>query len=137
MSAAPGLAGILETCVYHASGEREAMERFYLETLGLERVAGWPGAFACRLPTGILLVFERETLAARRGPVTAHGSQGPGHVCLLAAEGAYAEWQERLGDAGTEITHEEQWGERGRSFYFHDPAGNLLEIADRDIWPPR
>ncbi|MEQ8788558.1 MAG: hypothetical protein RIC55_19770 [Pirellulaceae bacterium] len=24
---------------------------------------------------------------------------------------------------------------RGRSFYFHDPAGNVLEIADRDIWP--
>ena len=23
----------------------------------------------------------------------------------------------------------------GRSFYFHDPDGNLLEIADADIWP--
>jgi hypothetical protein len=27
-----------------------------------------------------------------------------------------------------------QWT-RGRSFYFHDPDANLLEIADADIWP--
>jgi hypothetical protein len=24
---------------------------------------------------------------------------------------------------------------KGRSFCFHDPHGNLLEIADADIWP--
>jgi catechol 2,3-dioxygenase-like lactoylglutathione lyase family enzyme len=24
-----------------------------------------------------------------------------------------------------------------RSFYFHDPAGNVLEIAARDRWPER
>ena len=135
MSATPGLAGILETCVYHAASERDRVERFYLETLGLDRVGGWPGAFACRLPSGILLVFEREALAERPGPVSAHGSQGPGHVCLQAAPGAYESWQAHLRDAGVEITHEEIWGDRGRSFYFSDPAGNLLEIADADIWP--
>jgi catechol 2,3-dioxygenase-like lactoylglutathione lyase family enzyme len=136
MNPAPAFAGVLETCVYHDAAEAEQMERFYLETLGLDRVSGWPGAFACRLPTGILLVFDREALGERRGPISEHGSHGPGHVCLLAAAGDYESWRQRLRDAGIEITHEEQWGERGRSFYFRDPAANLLEIADRDIWPP-
>ena len=26
-------------------------------------------------------------------------------------------------------------GERRQVVYFHDPAGNVLEIADRDLWP--
>ena len=30
--------------------------------------------------------------------------------------------------------HDSDWGGRGRWFYFKD--GNLLEIADRDIWLP-
>ena len=36
---------------------------------------------------------------------------------------------------GIEITHEQEWQGGRRSFYFKDPAGNLLEIADGDIWP--
>jgi catechol 2,3-dioxygenase-like lactoylglutathione lyase family enzyme len=43
--------------------------------------------------------------------------------------------RERLADGGVEITHEHEWDGGGRSFYFHDPAGNLIEIADRDLWP--
>lgn len=134
-SSAPALGGILETCVYYSASEREQVERFYVETLGLRRVAGWEDAFACRLATGILLVFGREALAQREGPVTAHGSEGSGHLCLLAAEGAYESWREHLLEAGFEITHEQRWGNDKRSFYFHDPAGNLLEIAESDIWP--
>ena len=44
-------------------------------------------------------------------------------------------WRERLGAAGVEITHEHDWEGGRRSLYFHDPAGNLLEIADGDLWP--
>ena len=131
----PGFAGILETCVYYSRPQREAVERFYVEELGLSRVAGWNDAFACRLPTGILLAFEREALGERSGPVAAHGSEGPSHVCLLAADGAYEPWRRRLRDLGVEITQEASWPDHKRSFYFHDPAGNLLEIADQDIWP--
>ena len=42
---------------------------------------------------------------------------------------------EHLQDAGVEIVHDAKWGDSARSFYFKDPAGNLLEIADRDFWP--
>ena len=61
---------------------------------------------------------------------------GPGNVRLQAAGGEYERWREHLATAGVEIVHDSDWGGRGRSFYFKDPAGNLLEIADRDIWLP-
>jgi catechol 2,3-dioxygenase-like lactoylglutathione lyase family enzyme len=86
---------------------------------------------------GVLLLFEREGLAERDSPIAAHGTVGPGHACLVV-DGAepYAEWRELVAAAGIKITHEHEWGDRYRSFYFTDPAGNLLEIADGDLWPP-
>jgi catechol 2,3-dioxygenase-like lactoylglutathione lyase family enzyme len=57
------------------------------------------------------------------------------HTCLLAAPGEYEAWKERLGAHGVEITQEIEWPSGPRSFYFDDPAGNVLEIAEADMWP--
>ena len=38
-------------------------------------------------------------------------------------------------EAAVPIVDELQWNNGVRSFYFHDPAGNLLEIAEGDLWP--
>ena len=43
--------------------------------------------------------------------------------------------RERLAEAGVEIEHDHEWPDERRSFYFRDPAGNLLEVANADIWP--
>ncbi len=130
------LEAVLETCVYGSASEWDEIERFYAETLELREVQRWPGAVAYRLGDGVLLVFEREALARRDGPIARHGSLGPSHVCLRAAADEYESWRRRLSERGVEITHEESWGDRGRSFYFEDPAANLIEIAGADIWPP-
>jgi len=42
----------------------------------------------------------------------------------------YEAWKERVA-AEQEVT----WKSGVRSFYFRDPAGNLLEIAEGDLWP--
>jgi catechol 2,3-dioxygenase-like lactoylglutathione lyase family enzyme len=130
------LTGVLETTLYHDGGGREAIERFYGDVLGLPAVSGWADGVAFRVGAGVLLLFDRERLAERPGPIADHGASGPGHVCLQAAPGEYERRREQLEAAGVEIVHDSAWGGRGRSFYFKDPAGNLLEIADRDIWPP-
>ena len=132
---APGLAGVLETTLYHDGEGREAVERFYGDLLGLPAVAGWEDGVAFRVGAGVLLLFDRRRLAERPGPIADHGSSGPGHVCLQAAAGEYERWREHLEAAGVGIVHDSDWGGRGRSFYFEDPAGNLLEIADCDFWP--
>ncbi len=134
----PGLAGVLETGLYHSAAETEAIERFYADSLGLPVVSRWKGAIAMRVGAGVLLLFERESLAERGGPIADHGAEGRGHACLLASgDGDYEAWRRRIAERGIEITHEHEWDGGRRSFYFHDPAGNLLEIADGDLWPER
>jgi catechol 2,3-dioxygenase-like lactoylglutathione lyase family enzyme len=133
MSVPPkGLGGVLETCLYHAGDERERMEDFYARVLALERTASWPDGVAFRLGQGVVLLFDRDRLAAGEGPIKEHGASGPGHACFVAD--AYAAWKERLSGEGVQITHEHAWPSGRRSFYFNDPAGNLLEIADGDLW---
>jgi catechol 2,3-dioxygenase-like lactoylglutathione lyase family enzyme len=40
-----------------------------------------------------------------------------------------------LAAKGVEIVQEITWPRGPRSFYFEDPAGNMLEIAEADMWP--
>jgi catechol 2,3-dioxygenase-like lactoylglutathione lyase family enzyme len=132
----PAVKGVLETCLYHDPTQTQAIERFYGETLGLALVSRWPGGMAFRAGAGVLLLFDRAELTRRDGPISAHGSDGPGHACLLAGgESRYEEWKSRLAEAGVAVTHEHEWPRQRRSIYFEDPAGNLLEIADDDLWP--
>ena len=130
----PELGGVLETSLYYPAESRDEVLDLYENVLGLRRVAAWGDGTALRCGPGVLLLIDRERLAERDEPIADHGSDGPGHVCLLA-EGAYEAWRERLVNAGVEIAHEQEWPKGGRSFYFRDPAGNLIEIADSDIWP--
>ena len=130
----PGLEAVLETCLYHDGGDRERMEAFYGDVLGLEATARWPDGVAFRLGSGVVLLFDRDRLAGGEGPIKEHGASGPGHACFVVDPGAYAAWKERLATAGIEVTHEQEWPGGRLSFYFKDPAGNLLEIADGDLW---
>jgi catechol 2,3-dioxygenase-like lactoylglutathione lyase family enzyme len=130
----PHFAGLLETVLYHDGEVRDAVERFYGELLGLTAVARWEDGVAFRIGTGVLLVFDRGRLAERSGVIAEHGTSGPGHVCLQAGGGEYERWRDHIQAGGVEVIHDHDWG-GGRSFYFKDPAGNLVEIADSDIWP--
>jgi catechol 2,3-dioxygenase-like lactoylglutathione lyase family enzyme len=131
----PPFSGILETVLYCEADEREQVERFYSDLLGLQAVARWEDGTSYRVGSGVLLIFDLERLGQREDPISAHGSAGPGHACLLAGGGDYERWKERLEVDGVEIAHEHEWSEGMRSFYFRDPAGNLIEIASGDLWP--
>jgi catechol 2,3-dioxygenase-like lactoylglutathione lyase family enzyme len=129
------LSGILETALSYDHEARDETLAFYRETLALSEVAHWGDGTAFRLGPGVLLLFDRKLLAENDSPVAQHGSSGVGHACFLAAPDHYESMRKRLLDAGVEIEHEHDWNDNRRSFYFRDPADNLLEVANGDLWP--
>lgn len=137
MSSLPGLGGVLETVLYYGPGEGPAMERFYREVLGCRRIGGGveghPFVFL-RAGGSVLLLFDREASLAKRSPPP-HGAAGPGHICFVVPTAGYEAWKDFLRAREIQVEEEATWPRGGRSFYFRDPAGNALEIADRDFWP--
>jgi catechol 2,3-dioxygenase-like lactoylglutathione lyase family enzyme len=123
------LTAVLETVLYHASGEEDALARFYGEVLGLPRIGG---GLTFRVGAGVLLLFNRERSSVQSTPPP-HGASGPIHTCFVADD--YDGLKQRVADAEVPILEERSWDNGVRSFYFHDPAGNVLEIADGDLWP--
>ncbi len=128
----PGLKRILETVLY--VGDTERAERFYTDVMRMRLLDREPGrSLFYRAGDSVLLLFvaKRSLRSAKLPP---HGAEGPVHICFEAAGGDYEAWKEQLATHGVEVVQETRWA-AGRSFYFRDPDGNLLEIADTDIWP--
>jgi catechol 2,3-dioxygenase-like lactoylglutathione lyase family enzyme len=125
------LTGVLETVLYHASGQEEELAQFYGDVLNLDRVGE---GLTFRIGSGLLLLFNRERSTLQSTPPP-HGALGSIHTCFVAAGNDYESWKRRLTDNAVPILEEREWPNGVKSFYFHDPAGNLLEIADGDLWP--
>ncbi len=127
------LDAVLETCVYYSHPEQQAMVAFYRDTLALTATGG--DGFAYRVGGTLVLLFDRDEARAKRSPrPPAHGTEGSSHLCFLAGAG-YTQWRAFLKRQGVVITRDISWPGGQRSFYFEDPAGNVLEIADGDMWP--
>jgi catechol 2,3-dioxygenase-like lactoylglutathione lyase family enzyme len=130
--APPPLSGILETVLYCTSANEEATRSFYQDVLGLRQI----GRSSYRAGGDVFLLFNRDKSSVQDEPPP-HGASGSVHVCFLTDPDGYEPWKAKVAGSGAEIIQEITWDETGlRSFYFEDPAGNLLEIADGDLWPP-
>lgn len=128
----PSLSGVLETVLYFRDQDRA--ERFYVDVMGMRLLDREPGrSLFFRAGDSVFLLFDPDE-ARRGGRLPAHGANGPGHTCFRVDPDRYEPWKAHLRAHGIAIVHEEKWT-RGSSFYFTDGEGNLLEIADGDLWP--
>ena len=131
-SSPPPMNGVLETVLYYTDQDRAA--RFYTDVLGMRLLdTEAERSLFFRAGSSVFLMFNAsETLQGRTLPP--HGASGSVHTCFVVPEPEYEPWKAHLASHGVEIIQEVTWP-RGLSFFFHDPDGNLLEIANADIWP--
>lgn len=128
----PGELDILETCLYVS--DLAAARIFYEGVLGLRLVSEASGRHLFfRLGGGMLLLFN-PAASSQGGELPGHGAFGPGHLCFRVEEEALDAWRDHLQSRGVTVTAEQAWPRGGRSLYFEDPAGNVLELAPARIW---
>jgi len=124
---------VVETAIYVDDLDRT--EAFYTEVLGLPVIVKEPGrqVFFRVGTSNVLLAFLAEaTLKGDQLP--AHGARGPGHFALGIEAGDLDAWRQRLTAKGVGIEKEVGWPRGGKSIYFRDPAGNLVELITPGIW---
>ena len=136
--AAPPIAGVLETPIY--VGDLARSRAFYEGALGLRPL--FADHRLCALDAGarsVLLLFLRGASDAPirmpGGTIPPHDGAGVLHVAFAVGSAELAAWEARLAARGIAIESEVRWERGGRSIYFRDPDGHLLELATPGIWP--
>ena len=133
----PKLNGILETALY--TDDMARARRFYEDILELrpifsdERLCAYGVA-----ERDVLLLFRRgttrQTVTMPGGTIPGHDGSGPLHVAFAIAREELDEWERRLTGHGIAIEGRTDWSRGGRSIYFRDPDGHLLELATPGLW---
>jgi catechol 2,3-dioxygenase-like lactoylglutathione lyase family enzyme len=133
----PTLDGILETAVYVDDLDRA--RGFYTDILGLRPMVEDDRMCALAVgPRSVLLLFRRgasrETIRVSGGTIPPHDGAGPLHVAFAIATEELAAWEARLDRFDIAIEGRTVWPRGGRSVYFRDPDGHLLELATPGLW---
>ena len=133
----PKLDGILETALY-TDGMVQA-RRFYEDVLELEPIFADDRLCAYGIADrDVLLLFQRgtttETVTMPGGTIPGHDGSGPLHVAFAVGRDQLDEWERRLVSRRVEIEGRTDWPRGGRSIYFRDPDGHLLEFATPGLW---
>ncbi len=124
---------IFETVLY-AENLDECMT-FYKDFLGLALISYNPErSIFLKCATGVLIIFRASKTLIPDAGVPPHGTKGPGHLAFTTSHQELLEWQKKLERSGVEIIQHQKWENGAQSLYFHDPAGNILEIVTPDLW---
>jgi len=124
---------IIETAIYVA--DLNVTEAFYRTILGLTMIAKEPGhhVFFQVGEASVLLAFIADT-TLKGDHLPPHGAKGPGHFALGIDANDLDAWRQRLKVNGIAIEQTVEWPRGGKSIYFRDPAGNLVELISPGIW---
>jgi len=87
----------------------------------------------------ILLLFKH---AASSEPMTVpgggllppHDGEGTSHVAFAIQESDVEEWERWLREQDVEVESKVEWEKGGRSLYFRDLDGHLLELVTPGVW---
>ncbi len=129
---------IIETAIY--CDNVEEMFDFYQSVFDFEVIQkSLPRAVFLKAGESILIIFNRSLTSQEGQFVPPHGVTGAQHFAFEAPDEEYDNWKKLFIEKGIPIEKEITWPERNnsaRSFYFRDPAGNNVEIAEKKLWNP-
>ena len=133
----PKLAGVLETALYTDDLARARV--FYEEVLGLAALTSDTRFLAFDVGGhSVLLLFlrgsTRETLHLPGGTIPPHDGNGPIHMAFAITAAELPGWEQRLGERKVAIEGRTDWPRGGKSIYFRDPDGHLLELVTPGVW---
>jgi len=134
----PKVVGVLETSLYVDDMPR-AVE-FYDRLFAFSKMLSDDRIVAYNVSgRGVLLLFKKKgttkPVALPGGILPPHDGSGQYHMAFSITADAWDGWMERLRAQGVIVESVFQWESGGRSLYFRDPDGNLLELATPGIWP--
>jgi catechol 2,3-dioxygenase-like lactoylglutathione lyase family enzyme len=123
---------IKETCIYVADLQRT--KEFYADRLGLQTISLVNGRHVFfRAGESVLLCFIAAQTEKEKA-LPPHGASGSVHFAFEVAKEEYGVALQKVKDAAITILHEHTWPNRLRSFYFHDPDENLVEVLEEGLW---
>ena len=123
---------IKETCIYVS--DLQLTRDFYSGKLGLT-VIGYAEDRHIFFKAGesVLLCFLAER-TRKETELPPHGAFGSIHFAFEVPGDDYDANLVILKANGIGILHQQVWRNGFRSFYFHDPDNNLLEVIEEGLW---
>ncbi|HEY0030831.1 MAG TPA: VOC family protein [Bacteroidia bacterium] len=124
---------IKETCIYVKDLQQSYV--FYHEMLELEMIGEVKDRHIFfRAGASVLLCFIAEQTLHHSFPLPPHGAHGQIHFAFEVEVLEYEKTKIEFSRKNISIEHEQQWKNGLHSFYFRDPDGHLLEVAQKGIW---
>ena len=133
----PKLNGILETALY--TDDMDRARAFYEDVLELKLIFTDNRLRAYNVADrDVLLIFRRGSSQATTtlpdGVIPGHDGAGPLHVAFAIGRDDLERWEQHLKAHEIAIEGRIHWKRGGRSLYFRDPDGHLLELATPGLW---
>ena len=139
---APVLNGILESALFVRDLVRA--RAFYEGVLGLTAFSESEAGCGFQVAPGQLLLLVTEERAHEPShtpggtvPACVEGAGdalGAGHVAFAVDGMALDRWRDHLEDRRVAVLSDVKWERGGRSLYFRDPDGHVLELASPGVW---
>jgi catechol 2,3-dioxygenase-like lactoylglutathione lyase family enzyme len=127
----PRVNGILETALY--VDDLQHSVEFYKTIFGFEVIDSGDRLCAMRVRPGqVLLLFKKG--ASAQLPAGATNGEGQLHLAFAISASELQIWASWLGNPGVVIELRRTWERGGKSIYFRDPDGHLLELATPGVW---
>ena len=127
----PRLDGVLETALYVDDPERS--RDFYHRVFGFEAIVSIDRLIGLSVvDRQVLLLFKKG--ASAHLPQSAHDGDGHLHLAFAIPVEEWEPWLARLDELGVSIEGTRTWPRGGRSVYFRDPDGHLVELATPGTW---